>query len=105
MNTRDYLLGLWKTFVITATGLVVSWLANRGIHLGGAETAWLSVVLLAAGLSAYNTVVNFLLARLGDNAGAKLARLLGKLLSLGGEAPKYLRPAPEPVTSVRSDRL
>lgn len=104
MGTRDYLLGLWKTFVITATGLVVSWLANRGIHLGGAESAWLSVVLLAAGLAAYNTVVNFLLARLGSNLSAKLARALGKLLSLGGEAPKYVRPTPESVTAVLKDR-
>jgi hypothetical protein len=89
---RNYLLGLWKTFVIVATGLVVAWLANRGIHLSDAQTSWVTIALVSAGLSAYNTVVNFLLARVGDTPLSKLARALGKLLSLGGEAPTYQKP-------------
>src|SRR5262245_7819525 len=86
---RNILLGMWKTFVVTATGLVFAWLANHGIHLSDDTASVLTVALVAFGLAAYNAVVNWLLARTGDDVGSKLLRGLGKVLSLGGEAPKY----------------
>lgn len=92
MNVKDLLLGAWKTFVVTATGLVVAWLTNHGIHLSDAETGALTVVLVSAGLAFYNLVVNWLLSRRGLTAGAKLARMLGKLLTLGGKPPVYVNP-------------
>lgn len=96
MNVKDLLLGAWKTFVVTATGLVVAWLTNHGIHLSDAQTTALTVVAVSAGLALYNLIVNFLLGRTGDSSGAKLARLLGKLLTLGGKPPVYVDPATMP---------
>ena len=93
MNVRDYLLGLWKTFVVTATGLVVAWLANKGIHLSDTATSALTIALVSAGLALYNLVVNWLLARTGTGVWARIAHGIGKLLSLGGVAPKYAPPA------------
>lgn len=89
MNVRNALLGLWKTFVVTATGLVVAWAANHGIHLSDETSAAITVALLSLGLALYNLIVNWLLSRTGDGVVSKLLRALGKLLSLGGEAPKY----------------
>jgi uncharacterized membrane protein (DUF441 family) len=102
MNARDYVLGVWKTFVVTATGLIVAWLTNRGIHLSDAQTAWITIVALSAGLAGYNLLVNFLLARKGDSPTAKAARLLGKLLTLGGKPPVY--PTVPPTTPVVMER-
>lgn len=90
IDVKDYLLGLWKTFVVTATGLVVAWLANRGIHLSDTTTSIITIALVSAGLSLYNLIVNWLLAQgAGTGAWARVARFIGKILSLGGEAPKY----------------
>lgn len=93
IDVKDYLLGLWKTFVVTATGLVVAWLANRGIHLSDTTTSVITIALVSAGLSLYNLIVNWLLARAGTSLLSRAARLIGKVLSLGGEAPKYAPPA------------
>lgn len=80
---------MWKTFVVTATGLVVAWLANHGIHLSDDQATALTIALVAAGLALYNALVNWLLSRTGDSIGAKALRALGKVLTLGGVAPKY----------------
>lgn len=95
MNVRDHFLALWKTFVVTATGLIFAWIANHGIHLSDATTSAITVLLISAGLALYNSLVNWLLSRTGDGAPAKALRALGKLLSLGGKPPTY---APAAVT-------
>lgn len=93
IDVKDFLLGAWKTFVVTGTGLVVAWLANHGIHLSDSVTAVGTIILTSAGLAAYNTVVNWLLARTGTGLLSKAGRWIGKILSLGGSAPKYSPPA------------
>lgn len=95
MNAQDYLLSLWKTFVTTAIGLVVAWLVNHGIHLGSGLAPAVTVALVALGLSLYNTVVNWLLAR-DPSGAARPLYWLGKLLSLGGRAPTYTPTAAKP---------
>jgi|SRR6266540_3840990 len=89
MGLKDYLLGAWKTFVVTGTGLVVVWLGNHGIHLSDEQATAVTIIVVAGGLSLYNLIVNWLLARTGTGGTARVLRAIGKVLTLGGRAPVY----------------
>lgn len=90
---------LWVSLVrqtaLKVVGFAVIVLAGWGLDLPKAYQDKAIIVAVTAGLWAWSVAVRWLETRAGDGTGARLARLLARVLMLGVAAtPRYSAPAP-----------
>lgn len=90
----DWLLSVVRTTVQSALAAGGLWLAGHGLAVPEAVTSWAQLAALAAAVAAWTAAVRWLETRTGDDPGARVARLVARLLMLGigTRQPVYMQP-------------
>lgn len=91
-----WLMSALRTGAQALVGLIVTYLASRGVDLPLAAQDWIvQVLLIGGGIAAYTAAVRWLETRAGDSLPARAARWVAHalMLGLGARQPVYMSPS------------